>query len=128
VTDLVTLIIQRATINRLEMECGPIDRDVQQLVAEMEHLSAAECRRGGFPERFMELLRRRGEIARAVLVKPKHLSQRSSAARRQLSGAVEAGQPRPLALASTQAMPPARPWPSWRARAQSGRRSIASAR
>jgi hypothetical protein len=106
VTDLVTLIIQRATINRLEMECGAIDGEVQQLVAEMEDLSAEECRRGGFLERFMELLRRRGEIARPVLVKPKHLSQRSRAARR----------PRPLAWASTQAMPPARPWPSWPAR------------
>lgn len=70
-TDLVTLVIQAATIRRLEMECGPIDREVQQLVAEMEHLSVEECRHGKFLERFMELLRRRGEIAREVLVKSK---------------------------------------------------------
>ena len=117
-TDFVTLVIQRATINRLEMECGQIDQEVQQLVAEMEHLSAEECRRGGFLERFMELLRRRGEIARAVLVKSNHLSQRSRAVRQPLSGAAEADRRRPLALASTQTMRPATPWPSWRARAQ----------
>jgi hypothetical protein len=51
------------------MECGPIDREIQQLVAKMEHLPLEECRRGEFLERFMELLRRRGEIAREVLVK-----------------------------------------------------------
>ena len=70
-TDLVTLVIQAAAIRRLEMECGPIDRDIQQLVAKMEHLPLEESRRGEFLERFMELLRRRGEIAREVLVKSK---------------------------------------------------------
>ena len=70
-TDLVTVVIQAATIRRLEVECGPIDRDIQRLVAKMEHLPLEECRRGEFLERFMELLRRRGEIAREVLVKSK---------------------------------------------------------
>jgi len=71
VTDLVTVVIQAATICRLEMECGPIDREIQQLVAKMEHLPLEESRRREFLERFMELLRRRGEIAREVLVKSK---------------------------------------------------------
>ena len=70
-THLVTLVIQAATMRRLELECGPIDREIQQLVAKMEHLPLEECRRGEFLERFMELLRRRGEIAREVLVKSK---------------------------------------------------------
>ena len=70
-THLVTLVIQAATIRRFELECGPIDRDIQQLVAKMEHLPLEESRRGEFLERFMELLRRRGEIAREVLVKSK---------------------------------------------------------
>jgi len=71
VTHLVTLVIQAATIRRFELECGPIDRDIQQLVAKMEHLPLEGSRRREFLERFMELLRRRGEIAREVLVKSK---------------------------------------------------------
>ena len=70
-TDLVTVVIQAATIRRLEVECGPIDRDIQRLVAKMEHLPLEGSRRREFLERFMELLRRRGEIAREVLVKSK---------------------------------------------------------
>jgi hypothetical protein len=58
-------------MRRLELECGPIDREIQQLVAKMEHLPLEESRRGELLERFMELLRRRGEIARDVLVKSK---------------------------------------------------------
>ena len=49
-TDLVTVVIQAATIWRLEMECGPIDREIQQLVAKMEHLPLEESRRGEFLE------------------------------------------------------------------------------
>jgi len=70
-TDLVTLIMQAATISRLEEECDQVDQEVQQLLIEMEHLSAEDCRHGDSRERFMELLKRRGEIVCKALVTSK---------------------------------------------------------
>jgi len=64
----------------------------------MEHLSVEECRRGDFLDRFMELLRRRGEIAREVLVKPKTPLSAKQSPQRQQAAAAEAERRRPLAL------------------------------
>lgn len=60
-----------ATVSRLEVECERIDREIAQLVAEMEQVSVEECRRRGLRARFMDLLARRGEVAREALVPPK---------------------------------------------------------
>jgi hypothetical protein len=65
VSDLVTLVRQAATISWLNQECDPVDRQVEQLLAAMEQVSAEECRVLG--EHFIELLRRRAELARKVL-------------------------------------------------------------
>lgn len=67
-TDLVALVMQAAAIKALQEEADQIDQDVQRLLAEMERASVEECRRGGFAQRFIALLRRRGEVARKALV------------------------------------------------------------
>lgn len=70
-TDLVTLIMQAATISRLEEECDQVDQEVAQLLNEIEHVSIEDRRHGEYRERFMELLKRRGEIVCKALLTSK---------------------------------------------------------
>lgn len=67
-TNLVTLVMQSAAIEVLQEEADQIDQEVQRLLAEIERASVEECRRGGFAQRFLELLKRRGEVARKAMV------------------------------------------------------------
>ena len=66
-TDLVGLVMEAAATELLYEEAARIDRDVERLLAEVEH-APAEASRGSFTQRLLELLKRRGEIARKSLV------------------------------------------------------------
>ena len=61
--DLVGLVMEAAATELLYEEAAQIDREVQQLLAEAKHASAQESR-GTLLQRLIELLERRGEIAR----------------------------------------------------------------
>ena len=67
-TDLITFVMQAAATELLQAEADQIDQEVQRLLAEMERAPIEECRSGGFVQRFLELLKRRGEVARKALV------------------------------------------------------------
>jgi ribosomal protein L17 len=67
-TDLITLVMQAAATEVLQREADQIDEEVQRLLAEIERAPTEECRRGGFTRRFLELLKRRGEVARRAPV------------------------------------------------------------
>jgi hypothetical protein len=72
-TDLVTLVMQAAATELLQAEADQIDQEVRELLAEMERAPAEECRGGGFAQRFLELLKRRGKVARkGLLLKTGH--------------------------------------------------------
>jgi len=66
--DLVSLVMEAAAIELLHVDAVQIDREVQRLLAVMEHAPVEELRRGGFAQRFLELLKRRGEVARKALI------------------------------------------------------------
>jgi hypothetical protein len=66
-SDLVGLVMEAAATELLYEEAARIDRDVQRLLAEMEQAPSEECRRS-FAQRLLELLERRGEIARKALI------------------------------------------------------------
>lgn len=66
-TDLVTLVMKAAATEVLRGEADQVDREVQQLLAEIEHAPVEEYRRGDFTERFLELLKRRSAVARKAL-------------------------------------------------------------
>src|SRR5215472_1259934 len=66
--DLVSLVMEAAATELLYQEAAQIDQEVQRLLAEMEHATVEECHRGGFVEHFLELMKRRGEVARKALV------------------------------------------------------------
>ena len=66
-TDLVGLVMEAAATELLYEEAAQIDRDVQRLLAEAEQAPLDE-RRGSFAQRLLELLKRRGEIARKALI------------------------------------------------------------
>ncbi|HEY6254781.1 MAG TPA: hypothetical protein VIY51_03215 [Xanthobacteraceae bacterium] len=66
-TDLVALVMQAAATELLQAEADQIDQDVQQLLAEMERARDEEGRDRSFTPRFLELLKRRGEVARKAL-------------------------------------------------------------
>jgi hypothetical protein len=66
--DLVGLVMEAAAIELLHVDAFQIDREVQWLLAEMEHAPVEELRRDGFAQRFLELLKRRGEVARKALI------------------------------------------------------------
>jgi hypothetical protein len=66
--DLVGLVMEAAAIELLHVDALQIDREVQRLVAEMEHAPVEELRRDDFAQRFLELLKRRGEVARKALI------------------------------------------------------------
>ena len=67
-TNLVTLVMQSAAIEVLQEDADQIDQEVQQLLAEIERTPVEECRRGSFAHCFLELLKRRGEVARKAMV------------------------------------------------------------
>jgi hypothetical protein len=66
--DLIGLVMEAAAIELLHVDALQIDREVQRLLAEMEHAPVEELRRGGFAQRYLELLKRRGEVARKALI------------------------------------------------------------
>jgi hypothetical protein len=66
-TDLVNFVMQAAATEVLQGEADQVDQDVQRLLAEIERTPIAERGRGGFVRRFLELLKRRGEVARKAL-------------------------------------------------------------
>ena len=79
-TDLIALVMQAAATEVLQREADQIDEEVQRLLAEMERAPTEEYRRGGFTWRFLELLRRRGEVARrapVLFVAPRETSYAS---------------------------------------------------
>jgi hypothetical protein len=61
--DLVSLVMEAAATELLHVEADRIDQEVQRLLAEMEQASVEDLRRGGSAQRFLELLKRRGEVA-----------------------------------------------------------------
>jgi hypothetical protein len=61
--DLVCLVMEAAATELLNVEAAKIDQEVQRLMAERECAPAEELRRS-FAQRFLELLKRRGEVAR----------------------------------------------------------------
>ena len=65
--DLVTSVMQAAATEIVQGEADEIDREVERLLAEIERVPVAQCRHGAFGRRFLELLKRRGEIARKAL-------------------------------------------------------------
>jgi hypothetical protein len=67
-TSLVTTVMQSVAIKLLEEEADQIDQEVQGLLAEMERVPVEECRLGSFGQRFLDLLRRRGEVTREALL------------------------------------------------------------
>jgi hypothetical protein len=58
--------MEAAATERLRDEADQIEQEMQRLLAEMERATAKE-HRGGQVQRFLELLKRRGEIARRAL-------------------------------------------------------------
>ena len=73
--NLVTVVMRSAAIEVLQDEAYQIDEEVRRLLAEIERTPVEECRRGSFAQRFLELLKRRGEVARKVMVIFKGLLQ-----------------------------------------------------
>jgi beta-glucosidase-like glycosyl hydrolase len=68
-TNLVTLVMQRAAIEVLQEEADQIDEEVRRLLAEIERTPVEEYRRGSFAQCFLESLKRRGEVAgKAILI------------------------------------------------------------
>jgi hypothetical protein len=65
-TDLVTLVMRVAATEALQEEADQIDQEVQGLLVDMERASVGESRR--FAQRFLVLLKRRGEVARKTLL------------------------------------------------------------
>jgi hypothetical protein len=58
--------MEAAATERLREEADQIEQEMQRLLAEMERATAKE-HRGGQVQRFLELLKRRGEIARRAV-------------------------------------------------------------
>jgi hypothetical protein len=67
-TDLVNFVMQAAATELLQAEADQIDQEVQRFLSEMERAPFEECRAGSFAQRFLELLKRRGEVARKALI------------------------------------------------------------
>jgi hypothetical protein len=67
-TDLVTLVMQAAATEALQVEADQIDQEVQRLLAETERAPVEEGGRDRSIHRFLELLKRRGEVAQKALV------------------------------------------------------------
>ena len=63
---LVSLVMETTATERLREETDQIDQEMQRLLAEMERATGKE-HRGGQVQRFLELPKRRGEIARRAL-------------------------------------------------------------
>jgi len=67
-TSLVNLVMEAAAAEVLHEEAAQIEQEVQRLLAEVGRATAAEPNPGVLRERFMELLKRRGEVARKALI------------------------------------------------------------
>jgi hypothetical protein len=67
-TDLVTLVMQAAATEVLQEEANQIDQEVQWLLAEMEYAPVEEGGRDRSVHCLLELLKRRGEVARKALL------------------------------------------------------------
>jgi hypothetical protein len=65
--DLARLVMKAAATELLYEEAAQIDREVQQLLAEMDRAPASECR-GTLAQRFLDLLQHRGEVAKKALI------------------------------------------------------------
>jgi hypothetical protein len=65
--DLARLVMKAAATELLYEEAGQIDQEMRRLLAEMEHAPATECR-GVLLQRFLDLLQRRGEVAKKALI------------------------------------------------------------
>jgi hypothetical protein len=66
--NLVTSVMQAAATEALQEEVDQIDLEVQRLLVEMERASVGENRGGRFTQRFLVLLKRRGDVARKALL------------------------------------------------------------
>ena len=66
-TSLVHLVMEAAAAEVLHEEAAQIEQEVQRLLAEVGHATVEEPHHG-FRERFMQLLKRRGEVARKALI------------------------------------------------------------
>jgi hypothetical protein len=67
-TTFVNLVMEAAAIESLREEAAGIEQEMQRLLSEVEQATDKGSCRAVFFERFMELLRRRGETARKTAV------------------------------------------------------------
>jgi hypothetical protein len=65
--ELARLVMKAAATELLYDDAAQIDQEVRWLLAEMEHAPASECR-GILLQRFLDLLQRRGEVAKKALI------------------------------------------------------------
>lgn len=65
--DLAGLVMKAAATEVLYGEAAQIDQEMHRLLAEMEHAPASECH-GILLQRFLDLLQRRGEVAKKALI------------------------------------------------------------
>jgi hypothetical protein len=65
---LVNLVMEAAATEVLYEERDQIEQEMGRLLAEVEHSNIRGPHYGVFCERFMELLKRRGEVARKALI------------------------------------------------------------
>jgi hypothetical protein len=64
---LARLVMKAAATELLHEEAAQIDQEMRRLLAEMEPAPACECR-GILLQRFLDLLQRRGEVAKKALI------------------------------------------------------------
>ena len=67
-SSLVNLVMEAAAAEVLHEEAAQIDQEVQRLLAEVEHSTVEEPDHGVFWHRFMDLLKRRGEVVQKALI------------------------------------------------------------
>jgi hypothetical protein len=67
-SSLVNLVMEAAAAEVLHEEAAQIDQEVQRLLAEVGHSTVEEPDHGVFWDRFMDLLKRRGEVVQKALI------------------------------------------------------------
>jgi hypothetical protein len=67
-TGLVNLVMQAAAAEVLHEQADHIECEMERLLAEVKHATVEDPYYGVLWERFMELLKRRGEVARKALI------------------------------------------------------------
>lgn len=70
-TGFVDVVMQVAAIEMLSDEAAQIEQELQRLLAEVER-TPVELHHDVFWERFMELLKRRGEVCRKTMILARH--------------------------------------------------------